>query len=104
MKHNDSAEHRIWQVVSQIPAGKVASYGQIAQLAGLPNGARQVGRVLGHLPEDTSLPWHRVVNSRGQISLPAGSQGFEEQRQRLLAESVLLTNNRVNWQLVRWLP
>ena len=58
----------ILAVVSQIPKGKVASYGQIAKLAGLPKHARLVGRVLGQIEDRTAIPWHRVINSQGKMS------------------------------------
>lgn len=66
-----------------IPRGRVASYGQIATLAGLPGRARLVGRVLSHLPPGSEVPWQRVVNARGEISLPDDAGA----RQRRLLES-----------------
>lgn len=86
-----TARERIWQVVAAIPVGKVASYGQIARLAGLGRGARQVGHTLRELPTGSTLPWHRVVNSQGKISLPAGSRGAKLQRHRLQDEGVEFT-------------
>jgi methylated-DNA-protein-cysteine methyltransferase-like protein len=86
-----SARERIWQVVAAIPPGKVASYGQIARLAGLGRGARQVGHTLRQLPNGSTLPWHRVINSQGKISLPTGSAGATLQRERLEAEGVEFT-------------
>lgn len=79
-------QERVWLAVHSIPKGMVASYGQIALWAGKPRAARQVGRILGNLPDNTRLPWHRVVNSKGCISVSGPSA--EEQRQRLLAEGV----------------
>ncbi len=58
----------IYATVRQIPRGHVATYGQIAELAGLPRQARQVGYALHALPEKTTVPWHRVVNPQGKIS------------------------------------
>ena len=83
-----SPKQSVWQVVSQIPKGKVASYGQIAGLIGNPGAARFVGTTLGQLPEGTKLPWHRVINSAGKISRPLNSESFHRQRDRLLAEGV----------------
>ena len=60
----------IWQVVASIPEGRVATYGQVAEMAGQPGRARWVGRLLSELPEATTLPWHRVVNARGNITNP----------------------------------
>ena len=59
----------IFQVIAQIPYGRVASYGQIARLAGIPKHSRLVGYVLKHMDADSSLPWYRVINSQGKISL-----------------------------------
>jgi methylated-DNA-protein-cysteine methyltransferase-like protein len=79
---------RIYAVVRAIPSGRVATYGQVAARAGIPRGARQVGYALNALSANTSVPWHRVVNARGRISLaPGGSAGIE-QRMRLEAEGV----------------
>ncbi len=83
-----TARERIWQVVAAIPPGKVASYGQIARLAGLGQGARQVGRTLKELPAGSKLPWHRVVNAQGRISLPRESCAHDYQRSRLESEGV----------------
>ena len=66
---NHELAQMILSVIIQIPKGKVASYGQVAKFAGLPKHARLVGRVLGQLPEDHNIPWYRVVNSQGRISL-----------------------------------
>jgi methylated-DNA-protein-cysteine methyltransferase-like protein len=94
----------VWRIVHSIPAGKVSSYGEIAQHAGLPRGARLVGRILSQLPEGSTLPWHRVLNSRGCISFPPGSAQYFEQRSRLLAEGVALVNERIDWRQHRWQP
>ena len=97
-----SFEERVWQVVASIPPGRVATYGQVAELAGEPRRARQVGRVLGALPEGSRLPWHRVVNASGRSSLP-GAAG-EEQRRRLRAEGVRFTNRALRLADCRWQP
>lgn len=86
-------DHRIWQVVSLIPHGRVASYGAVARHAGIPGAARRVGRALKGLPGDTRIPWHRVVNSQGRISLPDGSAAKYTQRRRLEAEGVVFKAN-----------
>ena len=96
-----SKAERIWQVVVSIPTGSVASYGQIAKLAGLPGYARFVGTTLGKLPRDTPLPWHRVVNASLAIA-PRGSGRMFEQKRRLRDEGVNFKGNRVrpehHWQ------
>ncbi len=80
---------RIYRVVHRIPPGKVATYGQVAVLAGLPGHARQVGYALHALPGDTAVPWHRVVNTKGHISPRRSGTGWEiEQRMRLEQEGV----------------
>lgn len=84
---------RIYAVVAAIPAGTVMSYGEVARRAGLGRSARLVGRALAECP--SHLPWHRVVNAAGRISLPAGSAGAIEQQRRLAAEGVFLRAGRV---------
>ena len=88
-------KERIWHVVSMIPPGKVASYGQVAALAGLPAHARYVGALMARLPSGTRLPWHRVVNAGLRISARGDSGGEAEQRRRLEAEGVSLVGGRV---------
>ena len=73
--------------IRAIPRGKVAAYAQIAAIAGSPHGARQVVRILHTLSRTERLPWHRVINSGGSISLPPGA-GFEEQKALLESEGV----------------
>ena len=70
---------RIYAVVARIPRGRVASYGQVAVLAGLPGRARQVGAALASLPDGSRVPWHRVVNAAGKVSLRGfpGPDGFQ---------------------------
>ena len=76
----------IWTAVERIPRGKVASYGQVAAMAGLPGRARLVGKLLSRVPPGFEIPWHRVVNAQGKISLP-GRAGLD-QRRLLEAEGV----------------
>lgn len=75
---------RVYAIVDRIPRGRVATYGQIARLAGPGTGARQVGYALHALPEGSSTPWHRVINRLGEISLRAG--GGHDALQRILLE------------------
>lgn len=77
----------IYATVAAIPAGHVASYGAVARAAGLPGQARLVGYALHALPPGSAIPWHRVINARGELSLPADGAG-EHQRQRLEEEGV----------------
>jgi methylated-DNA-protein-cysteine methyltransferase-like protein len=78
----------VWQILSEVPAGQVITYGELARMAGYPTHARQVGAVLKALPKDTTLPWHRVINSRGCISFPEGSRGYKRQVQLLRVDGV----------------
>lgn len=79
---------RFYRVVREIPRGRVATYGQVAERAGLPGYARQVGWALHALQPSTRVPWQRVVNARGACSLRPGSGGEHEQRRRLEREGV----------------
>lgn len=93
-----------WQVLARVPAGHVITYGQLAELAGLPRQARWVGRLLSQLPADSGLPWHRVVNAQGRLSLPPHHPGAEEQAARLRAEGVFLQDGKLNLTRYRWQP
>ena len=90
----NAAYQRIYATVDAIPRGRVATYGQVAREAGLEGHARQVGYALRHLPEGSALPWHRVVNARGEISSRGGGGGEALQRERLRAEGVELDRQR----------
>lgn len=79
---------RAYTVVSQIPSGKVATYGQIASLISTPRAARMVGWVLRQLPAQSNIPWHRIINSRGMISIENLSVPKEEQVRRLQKEGI----------------
>jgi methylated-DNA-protein-cysteine methyltransferase related protein len=93
---------RIWHTVQQIPAGKVASYGQVADLAGLPGRARLVGKALGCAPAELAVPWFRVLRSDRRLAFSPGTELAEQQRQLLLAEGVVLQHYRAGkpdlWQ------
>lgn len=95
---------RAIELIRSIPKGRVASYGQIAGIAGSPGAARQVARVLHSLSRAQRLPWHRVINSRGSISLPRGG-GFETQRALLESEGVRVADDgEVDLRGHRWVP
>lgn len=94
----------LYLTLAQVPEGCVVSYGELAHLAGLGRAARWVGRTLSQLPEDTRLPWHRVLGAGGRISLPAGTASGDEQRARLRGEGVSVLNNRVDIQRHGWRP
>ncbi|MBT5153233.1 MAG: MGMT family protein [Gammaproteobacteria bacterium] len=93
-----NTQGRVWQIVHQIPKGRVATYGQIASMAGIPRHSRLIGRILSGLPPKTRLPWHRVINSQGRITNPAK----DRQQARLEKEGVTLINGRVNLKVYGW--
>ena len=93
----------ILAVVVTIPVGKVASYGQVAALVGLPKHARLVGRVLSRMDDSSEVPWHRVINVQGRISLSRlDDLGFNEQQARLLSEGVVIKNGKINFKDFGW--
>lgn len=99
---------KIWQTVQTIPLGNVATYGQVADLAGLPGRARLVGKALGKIPhagwKNQHVPWFRVINSQGKISFQAGSEQFIKQRNLLLDEQVVVIGNKVKLAEFQWTP
>lgn len=99
---------KIWLTVQLIPKGQVASYGQIADLAGLPGRARLVGKSLGKVPDNgwqgQSVPWFRVINSQGKISFPPGSDSFQKQKQHLQDEQIVVIGSRIKLKEFQWQP
>lgn len=93
---------QIYFVLQAIPEGKVVSYGQVARLCGLPNGARQVARALRMLPSDTAIPWFRVVNTQGRISIPG--EGANRQKEKLEREGVVFLNGKIDFKKYQWQP
>jgi len=92
------------EAIRRIPRGRVATYGQIAALAGRAGAARGVAWILHSSSEAAGLPWHRVINVRGGISLPRG-RGFEEQKKRLAAEGVAVgRDGQVDLKRYQWEP
>jgi methylated-DNA-protein-cysteine methyltransferase-like protein len=91
-------------IIKRIPRGKVATYGQIAALAGNPLGARQVAWVLNSSSRTDRLPWHRVINGQGRISLPKG-RGYETQRALLAEEGVVFNQaGKLSLSKYQWQP
>lgn len=86
----------------RIPRGKVCTYGDVADVAGLPRRARLVGTVLRQSPASRDLPWFRVINAGGRISFPAGSDAHERQRSKLEAEGVIFIGGRVDLKKYGW--
>ena len=105
MPSGSSSYPRIYAVVSRIPKGRVATYGQIAVLAGLPRQARLVGYAMHSLPADSDVPWHRVVNAAGKISLRSDGLGHDElQAQLLRREGVRFVKDAIPLGRYRWQP
>lgn len=90
-----SLKEEIWQLVASIPRGRVATYGQVARLAGFPNHARYVGTTLKNLPKGTSLPWFRILKSNGALAFPVGSAAWKRQKHHLEEEGILLKGMKV---------
>jgi methylated-DNA-protein-cysteine methyltransferase-like protein len=104
MDHTDTYE-RIYRVVRRVPRGRVATYGQVARLAGLPGHARQVGYALHALPDGSEVPWHRVINARGEISRRAEPGWEGVQRSLLEAEGICFDGRqRVALPRFAWRP
>ena len=93
-----------YNVVRSIPEGRVSSYGVIARLAGLPGQARQVGYALGALPHASDVPWHRVVNARGEVSARKGGSASEKIQRLLLEHEGLVfdEHGRLNMISAAW--
>ena len=99
---------RVYRLVRQVPPGKVISYGAIAHMLGHPHAARTVGWALHGLPEGSDVPWHRVINSQGAISISGRGHGADLQRALLEAEGVEFDKNgavdleRFGWAGLPW--
>lgn len=92
----------IWQTVAAIPTGKVATYGDIASRCGYPRHARFVGTTLKNLPNDSTLPWHRVIKANGELAFPTGTTAFLRQKTRLEAEGIIFENHKIRLKIYRW--
>ena len=92
-------------MIDQVPAGKVATYGQIAKLAGIPKNSRQVGTVLRSIPHGIEIPWYRIVNSKGEISTRGNPDSESYQRIKLESENVEFDRSgRINMRKHQWNP
>jgi methylated-DNA-protein-cysteine methyltransferase-like protein len=94
----------IQRVVSLIPRGRVATYGQIAELARIPGQARRVGYALSALPEGSPIPWHRVVNAKGEISLRSQGGAGTLQRRLLQKEGIRFEKGKLSLARYQWRP
>jgi methylated-DNA-protein-cysteine methyltransferase related protein len=103
MRAPSGTHARIYAVVRRIPRGRVATYGQVATLAGFSGQARLVGYALAAL-ESEAVPWHRVVNARGEIS-PRATPGYEAMQRALLeTEGIAFSGNRIELKRWQWSP
>ena len=99
-----SLEERIINFIKKVPRGAVATYGQIAALSGNPTAARQVVRILHSCSSKYRLPWHRIINSKGKISLPRG-HGYESQQSLLEKEGILFgKGDLIDLRTFQWNP
>ena len=89
---NEPFSDRVKRIIKSVPRGKVATYGQVAALAGNIRAARQVAWILHSSSDKHNLPWHRIINSRGGISLKP-LHGFEIQKELLINEGVVFSEN-----------
>lgn len=98
----------LYQLVRRIPKGKVATYGQLAKLMGLPRHARHVGNALANTPENVRIPWHRVMNAQGRISLRRINwQSGSDDLQRILLEAegvVFDDSGKIRLRDYQWKP
>lgn len=101
---SESVPEMILAAVRRIPRGKVCTYGNVAEVAGLPRRARLVGTVLRQTPAARGLPWYRVINAGGRISFPVGSDAYARQRHKLEAEGVVFVGGRVDLRRYGWPP
>ena len=101
----DEAVEAICDVIRRIPRGWVATYGQVATMAGMPRRARLVGRVLQRLDPAIKIPWHRVVNAKGEISYSLSRNGGDALQRRLLEKEGIKFDrkNRLDLERCRWL-
>jgi methylated-DNA-protein-cysteine methyltransferase-like protein len=101
-KINRTAYEAILAAVARIPYARVATYGQIAAIAGYPRAARLTGQVLRSCPADADIPWHRVINAGGRISFPPGSSSYRLQRKLLEQEGVQFKGTRIDLVSYQW--
>jgi methylated-DNA-protein-cysteine methyltransferase-like protein len=94
----------IWEMVERVPPGKVATYGQIAELCGIPGQARLVGYALYSLPPGSGVPWQRVINAKGMISLGDLDGKFDEQKTLLRKEGIRFIRDVIDLAKYRWQP
>lgn len=103
MNETSDFTKKVIQLIRAIPKGKVATYGQIAKLAGKPHGARGVAWILHSCSKSHRLPWHRVIGFKGTISFPKRSSNYLEQKKKLIAEGIVfLDSDRIDLNRYQW--
>jgi methylated-DNA-protein-cysteine methyltransferase-like protein len=96
MKNYPESYLTIWKAVKGVRKGRVATYGQIAKICELRGHARLVGYALHNLPANSGVPWHRIINSKGMISLPRHTGGYERQKKLLEREGIVFKNEKID--------
>ncbi|RYV01453.1 cysteine methyltransferase [Shewanella sp. OPT22] len=99
-----TSNEKILFVVNLIPEGNVFTYGKVADLAGLPGRSRMVSKALKQAPRSMLIPWHRVINSQGKISIPKDTKGYREQIELLRIEGIEINNGRIKLADYEWRP
>ena len=87
---------KVWKVVCDIPPGHVLTYGEVARLSGMPRAARRVSQAMSWAPRSMDVPWHRVINAQGKISIPEDSMWHRKQKELLQDEGVVFLNGKVD--------
>lgn len=94
---------QVMSFIKKVPKGKVATYGQIAKLAGKPQGSRGVAWILNSSSKAHDLPWHRIINSKGQISFPKASSSYRKQKSLLEKEGVQFNQSgQIDMKVFQW--
>lgn len=104
MSKQQQAFEKIWATIRRVPLGRVATYGQIATEAGFPKRPRLTAQALANVPPGMELPWYRIINAQGRISIPEDHPGYREQRRRLRGEGIQFDGKRISLETYRWQP
>ncbi|NLU99668.1 cysteine methyltransferase [Marinomonas sp. UCMA 3892] len=91
----DRFKSQVFHILSEIPKGECIAYGELAKLAGFPGYARQVGSLMKNLPNDTKLPWHRVINAQRRISFAENTDGYLRQKEKLEKEGWVIVGSKL---------
>jgi methylated-DNA-protein-cysteine methyltransferase-like protein len=100
---NNECRDAILACLTKVPYGKVSSYGEIAKLAGHPGKARYVAYILKNLPKESTIPWHRIINSQGKIAFPIDTDKYNEQSKRLREEGIPVPLTKSTHREFSWL-